>query len=184
MHGYGVISWEFQTASRAAMLPTIVKPFFHLAASAETRQWLIAGLFSVLSLLPVWVAFQWAARTHGLGAGWLAGALTGTWFELVYFAPKPTADIVGGYLFVVALFLLRPTARSSTRFAGGACLALALGVRLQVAPAMLLVLLLAWRVHRGRAFWPAAAGVAAGLAVVALEEWWWWGAPFRGHWNF
>src|SRR5215510_13066533 len=57
VHGYGIVSWEFRTASRAAILPLLVEPIYraHLPPTAERL--LQAALFSALSLLPVWVAF-------------------------------------------------------------------------------------------------------------------------------
>src|SRR5438046_1495522 len=36
-HGYGIISWEFQTASRPAILATLVGPIFHVNASAAAH---------------------------------------------------------------------------------------------------------------------------------------------------
>lgn len=181
LHGYGIVPWEFQTASRAAILPTLVKPIYLLNASAWTHEMLAAALFAGLSLIPVWVAFHWAARLHGLRGGVLAAAMMGTWFELLYFAPKATADAIGGYFFLAALFFARPEAGSRALFASGACLTLALGIRLQLAPAAALALILmTLSAGRGRIV-HLLGGVATGLALVGIAEWAWWGAPFRGH---
>jgi hypothetical protein len=56
--------------------------------------------------------------------------------------PKATADAVCGYLFLAGLFLGRPGAPPGSVFFGAVSLALALGVRIQIAPAIGLA---AWR---------------------------------------
>jgi hypothetical protein len=88
VHGYGVVSWEFQTAARAAILPTLVKPIYALPLSAGAHQTLAAALFAALSLLPIWAAFHWAGRLYGLQGAVIAAVMMATWFELVYFAPR------------------------------------------------------------------------------------------------
>src|SRR4029079_8749269 len=119
-----IVTWEFQTASRPALLPTLVVPIYALGASAQLHAALTAALFTLLSLLPVWVAFHWASRLYGVRGGVLAAIVTGKWFELVYFAPKPTADAVCVYLFIAAIFLGRPGARTAAVAAAGAVLTL------------------------------------------------------------
>ena len=184
LHGYGIVSWEFQTASRPALLPALVLPIYALGGSAALREALSAALFTLLSLLPVWVAFHWAARLHGVRGGVLAAFVTGTWFELVYFAPKPTADAVCVYLFIAAIFLGRPAARNAAVAAAGAMLAIALGVRMQIAPAIAVVFAAVLLSHDGRGRAALIGGAALGLAVVGAVGWAWWGAPFRGHWGY
>lgn len=180
VHGYGIVPWEFRTASRTAILPALVTPIYRVRASAFARSMLQAALFCAASLIPVWVACRWAARLHGARGAVLAAVMMATWFELVYFAPKATADAVCGYLLIAGLYLARPSAPSRAVFAAGVSLAMALAVRVQIAPAACLALLLA-ALAGGRARTPAlAGGVAAGLALAGAIEWRWWGAPFQG----
>jgi hypothetical protein len=184
VNGYGIVSWEFQTRSRAAILPVIVEPIFRLHLSVQACQMLVAGLFAALSLIPVWVAFQWAWRLFGAGGAFAASFVMATWFELVFFSPKPTVDAVGGYLFLGALFLGGPRARAASSALAGLCLMLALGVRVQLAPAVA-VALIALAIANGRRGCVAlAAGAAAGLFVVGAIEWSWWGVPFQGQWGY
>ena len=184
LHGYGVISWEFQTSSRPALLPTVVLPIYALPASAAVHEALSAALFTLFSLLPVWVAFHWAARLYGIAGGIVAGVVAGTWFELVYFAPKPTADAVCAYFFAAALFLGRPSSRAGAAALAGFALLVALGIRMQIAPAVgvVFVLILLSHDRRNRAVF--VAGAALALALVGAVEWAWWGAPFAGHWGY
>lgn len=184
LHGYGIVSWEFQTSSRPALLPTLVLPIYAVGGSAALHEALTAAIFTLFSLLPVWVAFHWAGRLYGLRGGIVAALVAGTWFELVYFAPKPTADAVCVYPFVAAIFWGRPAARTAAVAAAGAALTIALGIRMQIAPAVAVVFAAVVLSHDGRRRAALFGGAAAGLAIVGAIEWAWWGAPFRGHWGY
>jgi 4-amino-4-deoxy-L-arabinose transferase-like glycosyltransferase len=180
VHGYGIVPWEFRTASRTAFLPTVLEPLYRIPASAAAHRFLQAAFFCALSLIPVWVAFAWGGRLFGGAGALLASAIMAIWFELVYFAPKATADAVCSYFLIAGLFLTRRDARTAAVAAGGLALALALALRIQIAPAIAVALAIAfWPGGRARRF-ALAGGVAAGLAVAALVEWRWWGVPFQG----
>ncbi len=178
--GYGIVPWEFRTASRVVLLPTLVEPIYLLDISARSQRLLQAALFCAISLIPVWVAFQWGFRAAGLWCAVLASIGMASWFELVYFAPKATADAVCSYFLIAGVYLSRPSARRTAVLAGGFCLAIALALRIQIAPAVALAFLLAVAV-RGPGRRPALlAGAALALAIAGLVEWRWWGRPFQG----
>jgi hypothetical protein len=180
IHGYGIVPWEFRTASRTALLPTLVEPIFHLDVTATSRRLLQAAFFCGLSLIPVWVAFHWGGRLYGMTGAVLSAAIMAMWFELVYFAPKATADAVSSYFLLAGLFLARPTASQKAAFAAGASLAFALTLRVQIAPAVALSVLVAL-MGGGRARVPMlVAGLGAGLVTAGAVEWRWWGVPFQG----
>ena len=184
VHGYGIQSWEFVAAARSALYPALLVPVYWLDVGPSVRQGLSAALFTLLSLIPVAVAFHWAGRAYGLRGGLIAAFMMGTWFELVYFAPKPTGDAVSSYFLVAALFLARPSARALSVAVAGFCLLLTLALRMQVAPAAGLVLLLALLVDWRARLVPLVAGGLAAVAVAGLIEWAWWGVPFLGHYNY
>jgi phosphatidylinositol glycan class B len=178
--GYGIEPWEFRTASRTVLLPTLVEPIYRLDVSATARRVLHAMLFCALSLIPVWVGFHWGGRLYGLTGAVLCAAIVGIWFELVYFAPKATADAVSGYGLLLGVYLSRPGAPARAVFGAGLSLGLTLALRVQIAPAVGLALVLAWTAgRRARTGW-LAGGVAVGLLVAGLTEWRWWGVPFQG----
>lgn len=180
VNGYGIVSWEFQTGSRVAMLPTLLKPIYRLPVSARAHQMMASACFAAMSLIPVWVAFGWAGRIYGLRGAILAAGMMATWFELVYFGPKPTADAVCSYFFLAALFLARPGAGARSMFVGGASLMIALGLRVQISPAIGLAFLLMLTAAGRQRLLPLLGGAAAGLAAVGIAEWSWWGVPFGG----
>jgi GPI mannosyltransferase 3 len=180
VNGYGIEPWEFRTASRTVILPTLVAPVYRIATSAATHRFLQTGLFCGLSLIPVWVAFRWAARLYGLRGGILSSVMMATWFELVYFAPKATADIVCSYFLLLALYLARPSASRLAAFGAGASLVVTLAIRVQVTPAVALVLLVALLGGGRSRTITLVAGAAAGLLLTGTIEWAWWGTPFQG----
>jgi hypothetical protein len=180
VNGFGIVPWEFRTASRTAMLPTVLEPIYRFNGSAAAHRLAQAAFFCALSTIPVWVAFEWGLLSFGTAGAVLCAAIMGLWFELVYFAPKATADAVASYFLLAGVYLSRRDARSLETMLGGGSLMLALALRIQIAPAVALSAALAfWRAGRAQraAF---IAGVAAGLAIAALIEWHWWGVPFQG----
>jgi hypothetical protein len=179
-NGFGIVSWEFQAGSRVAILPSLLTPIYRLDVSARAHQMLTSASFAAMSLIPVWVAFGWAGRLYGLRGALIAAAMMATWFELLYFAPKPTADAVCSYFFLASIFLARPGAGARSVFLGGASLMLALGLRIQILPAAGLAFVLMLAASGRQGLVPLVAGAGAGLALVGAIEWSWWGVPFGG----
>ena len=178
--GIGIVPWEFRTASRPALLATVVEPIYRLDVSAATHRLLQSALFCCLSLIPVWVAFRWSHSLYGLTGGVVAAALMAIWFELVYFAPKATVDAVCAYLLLAGVFLVRPGGQWGAVLAGAFTLTIAVAMRVQIAPAVLLVLGLACLAgERGR-MKVLLLGALAGCAAAGAVEWRWWGTPFQG----
>jgi hypothetical protein len=178
--GYGIVPWEFRTASRVVLLPTLVEPIYLLDVSARTQRLLQSALFCALSLIPVWVAFQWGLRLFGPGGAVLASIGMGSWFELVYFAPKATADAVCSYFVLGGVYLARPSGRRAEVFVAGFSLALALALRVQIAPAVALAFALALAIDGRERRLALLQGAAVALTIAGLAEWRWWGRPFQG----
>ena len=180
VNGYGIVPWEFRSASRTAFLPTVLEPIYRIGASAAVHRFLQSAFFCALSVIPVWVAFAWGGRLFGPPGAVLASALMALWFELVYFAPKATADAVCSYFLLAGLYLSRRDAAPRAVALAGFCLTIALALRIQIAPAIAVALTIAlWPPGRTRRL-ALAGGAAAGLAIAAAIEWRWWGVPFQG----
>ena len=197
-HGYGIVSWSSEPSSRRDAAGA-GRADLSRAPPPTAERLIQAALFSALSLIPVWVAFRWADRLQGLPSGVLCAVMMATWFELVYFGPKPLPDVVCSYGLPPAFYLARPGARAVDPVLAGASLMLALAVRVQIAPAV------GGRLapgtprrrpggRKGRPDWSCAgraalaparipallAGSAIGLAIAGAMEWMWWGVPFLG----
>jgi hypothetical protein len=50
LRGYGIVPWEFQTASRPAFFAALVTPIYRLDASPAVHQMLAAALFAARSI--------------------------------------------------------------------------------------------------------------------------------------
>src|SRR5204863_10143 len=121
-------------------------------------------------------AFRWAAGVYGTAAGVLASVLTATWFESLYFAPKPTPDAVCGYFLLAGVFLARPAASRREIFAAGVCLLLALAIRMQIALAIADVMVrIGGSIATRRLIAVAAAWIVAGVAMSL-------GDTYRPYW--
>ena len=184
VHGYGIQSWEFLAKARSALYPALVVPMFWLDVGPAITQTLTAAFFTAFSLIPVAVAFLWVVRPYGVRGGIVAAFMMATWFELVYFAPKPTGDAVSSYFFLAALYLARPSARNASVALAGFSLFLTVALRMQIAPAVAIAGLLALLVNWRQRFGPLFAGVVVAMLLTGFIEWLWWGVPFLGHYNY
>ena len=180
INGFGILSWEFQARARPAILPTLVEPIYRLHVSATAHRVLQASLLSALSLIPVWVAFAWAGRLYGLRGAVIASGMMATWFELVYFAPKPLPDVVASYLLIGALFLARPLSSRRSLVLAGCALSLTLAIRLQIAPAVAIAFVLALAAAGRARIGALLSGAALGLCLAGIVEYAWWGSFFQG----
>jgi hypothetical protein len=107
--------------------------------------------------------------------------------ELVYFGARTLSEVVAGHLLVVALYLLEPGYRVTSRrrlFVGGALLGLVLVTRIQLAPAVVIVTLWTnWRIDRERVL-ATLAGATAILIAAGILDAATLGYPFASLWRY
>jgi GPI mannosyltransferase 3 len=186
--GYGVVPWEFRAGTRSWLLPGFLGSLMWLTAAlgggAAAYLAVIAGVLSALSLSIVLVAWLWARRLAGPAAALLAAAVAATWFELVYFGSKPLTEALASASLFAGAYLLWSAARPArgALVAGGLLLGLTVVLRLQLAPAILVVALVGcFRVSL--AGWLiCAAGGALVVAAAGMLDWVTWGHPFQSFW--
>ena len=190
--GYGVVPWEFRVGTRSWLLPGFLGGLMWLTAAlgggAAAYLAVIAAVLSALSLSIPLVAWLWARRLAGPAAGLLAAAIAASWFELVYFGSKPLTEAVASSTLFAAAYLvwpaMRPT-RGRALFAGGLLLGLTVVLRIQLAPAVLVVALVGC-FRLPLAGW-LICGIGGALVVAAagILDWATWGHPFQSFWaNF
>jgi hypothetical protein len=185
--GYGIVPWEFREGIRSPVLPYLLAGLFWLgdriAGGPEGYLLLARAVLAALSLIPVAAVYRMGRRespTHAV----IAGLVAATWFELVYFADRPLTEAVATTFLITALaFASLPPAQLGFRrlVAIGFCLALALMLRVHLAPGLLVAA--AWLGRRDlRARWlPMALGGFIPLAVFGVADWLYWGAPFASY---
>ncbi len=185
--GYGVVPWEFREGIRSPVPPYLLAGLFwvaeRLVGGPEGYLIVARTALALLSLIAVAAVYRMGQRTgptHAL----MAGLVTATWFELVYFAPRPLTEAVATTFLLIALSLATiESARLTFRrlMAIGFCIALALMLRIHLAPGLLVAAIFVGRLElRGR--WsPMALGGALPLAVFGAADWLYWGAPFSSY---
>jgi len=186
--GYGVLYWEYLHGARPWLIPGFVAGILQaLDALGLGRPQVYVEVvklsFCLLSLLIPWSMYRFTQHAAGERAARLALLLGCFWYELVLMAHKPFSEFVSTACFLFALALLAGDASGRRRAlaAAGALLTLCAAVRLQYAPAALLLLALR-SLSLQRAQLAALWGGAAVLAVlVGILEWLTWGAPFHSY---
>ena len=188
--GQGMVPWEYRTGIRSYFIPLVLAGIMKTVAafSGGVDVWtpIIQVLLSALSLSIVATAFAWGRRAGGTSAAILAGIMTCTWFELVYFAPKPlTESISASLLFPAAYFLCVRHSSRVKPVVGGLFLGLAVVVRFQLAPAVLLIALANAVLNGPRRSLPAALAAAGIVLAGGMLDWLTLGSPFQSIWlNF
>jgi hypothetical protein len=174
--GHGVIPWEFRDATRSWLLPGVLAGVMAGAATLGLSYLTAcAAVLSAISLAPVWSAFRSAATARGAV---VAAGTVALWYELVYFAPKALAEVVAGNVLAAGVALAgvrEPRARESV--ATAALLALAMMLRIQLAPAACMCLTVA--LWRARVRWQPVVAAAAVVLAVGLLDAVTWSYPFQ-----
>jgi GPI mannosyltransferase 3 len=190
VYGSGLVPWEFQLGMRSWLLPGVIAALMELSRIAgdgpDYYIPLIAGSFAALAAVPVVCCFLWGRRLFGPFGGWIAGAVVVVAPEAVYFGARTLCETVAAHLLIVALYLLEPGYRVTSRgrlFVGGLVLALVFVLRIQLAPALVVVALwTCWRAVPERV--PALlAGAAVVLAAAGLLDTVTLGYPLASVWR-
>ncbi len=186
--GNGVITWEWRDGTRNWALPGLLAVIMRLTAWTSRGPYgylaAIAVVLSALSLVVVWIAYRCGERLFGARAG-LASAITcAVWYDLIYYGPKTLNEVVAAHLLVAGLYLGYWSDRlsHSTRlFAAGALLGAVVGLRIQLAPAVLVAFIFFWfRLPRPR--WALViAGAAVAFLAFGLLDLFTWGYPFASY---
>ena len=189
--GYGLVPWEFQLGMRSWLLPVAIAGLMELSRltgdGPDYYLPVIAVTFAALAAAPVFCCFLWGRRLFGPPGGWVAAAVVVVAPELVYFGARTLGEVVAGHLLVAAIYILVPGYRVTSRrrfFAGGALLGLIFLLRIQLAPALVVVALWSnWREIRQRVL-PTLAGGGAVLAAAGILDILTLGAPWASIWRY
>jgi GPI mannosyltransferase 3 len=187
VYGTGLVPWEFQLGVRSWLLPGTIAVIMEAARFAgdgpDYYLPAIAIAFAALAAAPVACCFLWCRRWFGLPAACVGAAVVALAPDLVYLGARSLNEVVAAHVMVVALFVIEPATRRRLVL-GGALLGLALVLRVQLAPA--LVLIAAWPLMRTRGQ-GASALILGGVSVAlcaALLDWVTLGAPLASIWRY
>lgn len=191
LHGRGTVPWEFRDGVRSWLLPGFLAapvaagelfgPRGHLVLTFA----LLAGLATATPLTAFFTTRRVSPETGSSWSPILAAILCAGWVEILFYAPRPLSEVVATHALLPALHLCSISGTRGRRqlFAAGLLLALAVVVRLQLAPVALLAAV--WGCRRDLGRWRALLlGAAGPLLLAAIVDTFTWGAPFRSTWRY
>lgn len=171
LFGYGIVPWEHHDNVRSWLLPGFIAGVTWLATRvSEAPRFYVGAVhlaMAALSLVVVWVGFQWGERRGGLRGAVLTGLLAAVWFEFVYFGSRTLTEMAAGHLLPLGIWLIWPAGPTDDRkrlLWGGLVLGFVVLLRLQLSPGVAVAALWAGRTHFRTRWLPIAAG--GGLAMV------------------
>lgn len=188
--GYGFVPWEFEHAVRSWILPGFLAGWMRASvlfgAGPQVYLPVVGAVLCAIAALAVVCVYLLAYRLFGFWPALAAAAVPALAPELVHFSGKALTEVVGGHLLVIAIYLAFPgyeVAHRGRLVLAGALAALAVAIRLQMAPAAALVGLVAlvrWPV--GKVVFLALGGAVV-VAGAGLLDWATWGTPFLSYWH-
>lgn len=146
----------------------------------------VQTIFAAFSTSAVALTFLWATRLFGRWPALAAASLPAFWPDALYFAGRTLSEPVAATLLVLALYLVEPgyEVTSRRRLAiGGALLALAFVIRIQLAPTLAVAAVWTWARAPRHRFVPLAGGILATLALSGVLDWVTAGYPFAPAWR-
>jgi GPI mannosyltransferase 3 len=195
-YGYGVITWEWIVGMRSWVVP------FFLSVIMRLTGWMGAGssgyllgvtvILSILSLTSIWFAYAWARRVSGELAGWIAALACTLHFTLVYFSPRAFSEVIAAHVLLPGLYFgafAEGKQEKKRLFLAAALCGLAVCLRLQLAPAVLVALVYfvypgsrhsGWRYPGWRRRWlPVLGGFLLPVLVFGLVDKITWSYPWQ-----
>lgn len=183
--GPWIQTWDFRSGIRSWLMPQFLSlPMmlgWRIAPDSSLHLLLPRLTMAALSLIVVGCAAQLGlrlSRLHGL----VAGVVAAIWFELIFFAPRTLSEPLGFSLMMGAIWLLvarKEVAEYRHYLAAGLLMGLCFVVRIQYAPALLVLVIWAGQKQWRSAWWPMVLGGLAALAIDAAVNAMMGEVPFR-----
>ena len=191
IYGYGLVPWEFQLHARSWLLPGAIAGLMELARIAGDGPSyylpVIAVALAALAAAPVYCAFQWGRRSFGFAGAFVAAAIVAVAPELVYFGARALSETIAAHLLVIGFYLIEPgyAVRSRKRLvAAGILLGFACLLRVQLAPAIAVMVLWPSKSPWRSRLVPIIAGGVIALGFGAALDWATLGYPFASIWRY
>lgn len=190
-YGYGIVTWEWREGIRSwafpAFLAAVMRATDWMGPGSSGYLWATTILLSLISLTTVWFGFAWAKRASGMEAAMIAAGACAIWYELVIFAPRALNEVLAAHILLPGLYLgAFPEGRWEKRklFLAGLLCGLAMSLRIQLLPAVLVAVLYFCRAN-WRAKMPVVfAGVLLPVAVFGAVDAITWSYPFQSFFRY
>jgi len=185
--GYGLVPWEFAYSARSWLLGYMVAGPMKLAglfgAGPQVYLALVWAMFALPAACVALCAFFWGRRVYGTAGGIAVALVSAGWLDNVYFGGRATGEVLGGHLLIVACYLAEPGHPVENRqrlFWSGVLAGAAVMLRVQLLPALLVLLVWNWSRRRTIAI---GAGVLAAIALDGIFDAMTWHYPFEPLWH-
>ena len=176
--GYGIVAWEFQLGMRSWILPGTIAGLMQLSRLIGDGPAyylpLIATALALLASAPVLCCFLWARRWYGPVPSLAGGIVVAVAPELVYFGGRALTEVVAAHILIIGCWLLDPGYATASRrrlFAAGLLFGLVCLLRIQLAPAVAIIMLWPlwreWRIKLAAVL----AGALVAIAAGAMLDW-------------
>jgi phosphatidylinositol glycan class B len=190
--GSGVVSGDFNDGARSWLLPIILTPIMQVSRliGNDPIYYInsIRILCAILSLTVVYVGFELARRHDGRFGAVITGILCAIWIDPIFFAPSVLGEVLSAYCILGAILLADTAAERETPIQMalvGVLLGLAVCLRVQMGPALLVFTLLRCGIKWRQCWLPVLIG---GATVVVLDfgllDLLTWGSPFHSVWHY
>ena len=142
--GYGFVPWEFDYHARSFAIPIMT------AAGMEIAKWLgggpglylplVAASFAALGAATTVCVFQWGRRIYGAAGGAAVALVSASWVDTVFFGGRTLSEATAAHFLILAVyFALQDSGVRWRWLAGGFFAGAVIVLRLQLAPAVLLL---------------------------------------------
>jgi hypothetical protein len=189
--GYGYIPWEYRFGLRSLLLPIALSMPLRLLQvlqldSPDIYIPLIKVSLCLLSLSLIYGLYCLGRNAVSESVGRIAAIIACFWYELVVFAHKPTPECLATYLMVGALVCLVSRPNWQMALGLGVMGAGTVALRLQYAPAVLVLsfaMIVLWRSQRIQIVITTVAFVVT-LSLVGYLDYLTWGIWFGSYYNY
>ncbi len=187
--GSGIVPWEFADGVRSWLLPGLIALAMQATAWFSDNPMLYVGfvrtLCAALSMVVVLVAYRAGQRQGGRMGAIVAGGFCAIWFDLVYFAPAVMTEVLAAHCAIAALYLGDGVRSNRRVFWIGALFGLAVCLRYQYAPPLILAAIWQYRRDAGCWQWLFLGFTSVLLPFSGVLDAITWGAAFQSIWlNF
>ncbi len=181
--GYGHIPWEYRFGYRSWVLPGLISGVLWLCKTLQIDQPtiyipLVKAVSCIIASSLIYSVYLIGRQTVSENAGKLAAAFTCVWYELIYFASRPTPETWATYSIagVLACALTRPNRPKAVLC--GALTGLALVLRPHYLPAAAVLAVFLYVRWKGAHLALAGLGFAAVTAIAGYVDYLTWGSFF------
>ena len=189
VYGSGIVPWEYDDGVRSWLLPGLIALAIHASAWFSDNPMLYVGLVrtvcACLSMVIVLIGFGAGERDGGRMGAIVTGGFCAIWFDLIYFAPSVTNEVLAAHCTIAALYLGEGARTMRRGFWVGALFGAAICLHYQYSPALALAILWQYRRQPRHYQWLFLGAMSVLLPFSGVLDAITWGGAFQSIWlNF